>query len=404
MIIDHIVFFNSIEYLLFVLTIKTLSSIISNLLFVNLLLKIYYIAFLDINESEKDGAAVEGVSLEPYHKLKDDDSIPILDALSSKNNNPHVESSTNLIVFESEDDDLDERNVCERKDSYNSIHDSEYSKQSSLVSGKKVEIKDEDQKGSLESIKSEAPLTQKFDPVENTKLQTDYRSSKQDVDDLEDDQQPLRKQNEPAASVKAINDSLVLAKELILIKEHNSWETTITNSGNVEQTVILKGSLDKYRPSFWPFCKGVLRYQFDDSLTDQGGVLRIEEKRRKWNSLSRQMTICKHADANWKEIGNLGKTRRGYNVFDGQSHKLFKIRKKWKFLDFKKKKIYSVRKIVLKDDILGSGCGTIEVEGNSYPEPISFKLKYSPSPGDFEEISLLVAVMFRMLVDSIVTF
>ena len=336
--------------------------------------------------------------------MKDNDSTPILDALSSKNDNPYVESSTNLIVFESEDDDLDEKNDCGRKDSYNSVHDSEYSKQSSLISEKKVEIKDENQKRSIESIKCEALLTQKFYPDENVKLQMGCTLSKQDFDDLGDDQQPLQIQNESVASVKAINDSFVLAKELILFKEHNSWETTITNSGNVEQTVILKGSLDKYRPSFWPFCKGVLRYQFNDSLTGQGGVLRIEEKRRKWNSLSRQMTICKHAEANWKEIGNLGKTRRGYNVFDGQCHKLFKIRKMRKFLDFRKKKTYSVRKIVLKDDILGSGCGTIEVEGNSYPEPISFKLKYSPSPGDFEEISLLVAVMFRMLVDSIVTF
>ena len=309
-----------------------------------------------------------------------------------------------MIVFESEDDDQDERNNCERKDSYNSIHDSEYSKQSSLISEKNVQIQNKNQKRSIESIKKETRLTQRLYSDENGKLQADSGRSNQDVDDLGDDQQPLQKQNESVASVKAINDSFVLAKELILMKEHNSWETTITNSGNIEQTVILKGSLDKYRPSFWPFCKGVLRYQFDDSLTDQGGVLRIEEKRRKWNSLSRQMTICKHAEANWKEIGNLGKTRRGYNVFDDQSHKLFKIRKKWKFLDFKKKKTYSVRKIVLKDDILGSGCGTIEVEDSSYPEPISFKLKYSPSPGDFEEISLLVAVMFRMLVDSIVTF
>ena len=130
----------------------------------------------------------------------------------------------------------------------------------------------------------------------------------------------------------------------------------------------------------------------------------MEKKKRKWNSLSNQMTICKHSETNWKEIGNLGKTRRGYNVFDGESHKIFKIRRIWKFIGLNKKITYSVRKIVLKDDILGSGCGTIEVDDNNYPEPISFKLKYSPSPGDFEDMSLLVAVMFRMLIDSIVTF
>ena len=129
----------------------------------------------------------------------------------------------------------------------------------------------------------------------------------------------------------------------------------------------------------------------------------MEKKKRKWNSLSNQMTICKHVDANWKEIGNLGKTRRGYNVFDSESHKIFKIRKIWKFLGFSRKMTYSVRKIVLKDDILGSGCGTIEVDDKNYPEPISIKLMYSPSPGDIEDISLLVAVMFRMLIDSIVT-
>ena len=156
-----------------------------------------------------------------------------------------------MIVFESEDDDLDDRNDCEKKDSYNSIHESEYSKQSSLVSEEMVEIKDENQKRSIESIKSEALLTQKFYPDENVKLQTGgCRRSKQDVDELGDDKQPLQKLNESAASVKSINDSFVLAKELILIKEHNSWETTITNSGNVEKTVILKGSLAKYRPSF----------------------------------------------------------------------------------------------------------------------------------------------------------
>ena len=263
--------------------------------------------------------------------------------------------------------------------------------------------------------------TKNLAPESNESSTDDYPELTSDMDEIKDEKPLLNKNTENDSSMniegkvgqtptgccidytKSINDSLVLAKELTLIKEHNSWETIIKNTGNVEKTIILKGSLDKYCPGFWPFRKGILKYQFNDPFPDGDGVLRMETKKRKWNSLSNQMTICKHDATNWKEIGNLGKTRRGYNVFDSKSNKLFKIRKIWKFLQFNRKMTYSVRKIVLKDDILGSGCGTIEVDDKNYPEPLSFKLMYSPSPGDYEDISLLVAVMFRMLIDSIVT-
>ena len=284
------------------------------------------------------------------------------------------------------------------------MHDSEASRHMPSISEEDHVITDVDDEISLSSIKIDANLTTNFDLNENLKSMASFCDLNEDVNEKEDKEPLLQNFNVESKSTKAISDSFVLAKELTLVKEHNSWATFIMNSGNNDNTIILKGSLDKYRPAFWPFSNGVLRYQFNDPVTEQGGVLRIEEKKRKWNSLSKQMTICKYGDANWKEIGNLGKTRRGYNVFDGESHKIFKIRKIWKLIGFKKKITYSVRKIVLKDDILGSGCGTIEVDDDCYPEPISFKLKYSPSPGDFEEISLLVAVMFRMLIDSIVTF
>ena len=179
------------------------------------------------------------------------------------------------------------------------------------------------------------------------------------------------------------------------------------NTGEPDKNILLKGCLDKYRAGLWPFRTGELKYTFHAPVNDQNGILKMENNMnftKGMGCMTSKMYISKYHHLGWKEIGKIGTTRQGYNVFDIGGSKIFKIRKVWKFMNLSQVTTYSVRKVVLKNDILGSGNGTIEIEPHVYPEPVKFKLHYSPSPGDFEEISLLVAVLYKMLIDSMITF
>merc|ERR1712136_190683 len=219
---------------------------------------------------------------------------------------------------------------------------------------------------------------------------------------------------------------MISTEEVTLTRQANSWQTTITDQ---EEVPLMKGTLDSYK---WALLcrKGLIKYEFYDPLVYKADpkyeVIKINyimNSPKGINCIRNEFTVS----INDQYIGKIIAKCVGFNIHDKNGEKIFKINKRGFFNMCSNTTTYHIKKTKNENANVGkvksstekgdddaesenstsavAFCadeGIIVVKTPDYPKKTTYTLKHICS--DISNFSLLVALLFRMLADSLMSF
>jgi len=219
---------------------------------------------------------------------------------------------------------------------------------------------------------------------------------------------------------------LTKAEEITLTRQANSWKTTISNQSDF---ALMKGTLDVYKWSL--LCrKGLIKYEFYDPMVVRNDpeyeVLMINyimNSPKGISCLRNELTVFLSGNL----IGSVIATCFGFYIQDKDGTKIFKISKQGFFNICSNTTIYHIKKVdgekivadgqekslkevsanteeisSIRKSKPSTARGIIVIKKPDYPKKSTYTLKHNCD--DINHVSLLVALLFRMLADSLMSF